>query len=62
VHPHIWRHTFAHNWLDAGGAEGDLMVLMGWDSPEMLRLYGASARGARARRAYDRVVEQMPQL
>lgn len=55
IHPHLFRHTFSHNWLDAGGAEGDLMELNGWDSPQMLRHYGASARGARARRAYDRV-------
>lgn len=55
IHPHILRHSFAHHWLDKGGAEGDLMELAGWDSPQMLRLYGASARGARARRAYDRV-------
>lgn len=55
LHPHLFRHTFAHRWLDAGGAEGDLMELAGWDSPAMLRYYGRSARGARARRAYDRV-------
>jgi integrase/recombinase XerD len=55
VHPHMFRHTFAHNWLDNGGAEGDLMELAGWDSPQMLRHYGRSARSARARRAYDRV-------
>lgn len=55
IHPHLFRHTFAHRWLDAGGAEGDLMELLGWTSPQMLRHYGASARGARARRAYDRV-------
>jgi len=55
IHPHLFRHTFSHNWLDAGGAEGDLMELNGWESPQMLRHYGASARAARARRAYDRV-------
>ena len=55
IHPHLFRHTFAHRWLDAGGAEGDLMELAGWDSPQMLRHYGASARASRARRAYDRV-------
>lgn len=55
VHPHLFRHTFSHRYLDAGGAEGDLMELAGWDSPQMLRHYGSSARGARARRAYDRV-------
>ncbi|MFY1595589.1 tyrosine-type recombinase/integrase [Micromonospora sp. WMMD737] len=55
IHPHLFRHTFTHNWLDEGGAEGDLMELNGWESPQMLRHYGSSARGARARRAYDRV-------
>ncbi|MEV6693344.1 tyrosine-type recombinase/integrase [Micromonospora sp. NPDC051196] len=55
IHPHLLRHTWAHRWLDAGGAEGDLMALAGWDSPQMLRHYGRSARNARARRAYDRV-------
>lgn len=55
LHPHMFRHTFSHRWLDAGGAEGDLMELCGWDSPQMLRHYGASARAARARRAYDRI-------
>jgi hypothetical protein len=39
--------------LDRGGPEGDLMELNGWDSPRMLRRYGASAR---ARRAYDRIM------
>jgi site-specific recombinase XerD len=55
IHPHLFRHTFSHNWLDSGGAEGDLMELNGWESQQMLRHYGASARGARARRAYDRI-------
>jgi integrase/recombinase XerD len=55
LHPHMFRHTFSHNWLDNGGAEGDLMELNGWDSPQMLRRYGASARAARAQRAYDRI-------
>jgi site-specific recombinase XerD len=55
IHPHLFRHTFAHRWLDNGGAEGDLMELAGWDSAAMLRVYGRSARSARAGRAYDRV-------
>lgn len=55
IFPHQFRHNFSHRWLDAGGAEGDLMELNGWDSPQMLRRYGRSARSARARRAYDRV-------
>ena len=42
---------------DRGGAEGDLMELNGWTSPQMLRRYGASARGARARHSYDRIMD-----
>jgi len=46
--------------LDHGGAEGDLMELNGWTSPQMLWLYGASARSARARRTYDRIMDTSP--
>ena len=60
VFPHRFRHHFSHTWLDRGGAEGDLMELNGWTSPQMLRRYGASARSARARRSYDRVMEEAP--
>lgn len=56
VNPHRFRHHFSHTWLDRGGAEGDLMELNGWDSPQMLRRYGRSAASARARRGYDRVM------
>ena len=31
-----------------------------WSSPQMLRRYGASARSARARRTYDRVMQDRP--
>jgi site-specific recombinase XerD len=51
VHPHQFRHTFAHEWLDNGGNEGDLMAIAGWRSRSMLSRYGASAAVARARRA-----------
>jgi site-specific recombinase XerD len=57
---HRFRHHFSHTWLDRGGAEGDLMELNGWSSPQMLRLYGASARSARARRTYDRIMTDRP--
>ena len=53
AYPHRFRHHFSHTWLDRGGAERDLMELNGWTSPQMLTRYGASARGARARRSYD---------
>ena len=32
------------------------MELNGWTSPQMLRRCGASARSARARRTYDRIM------
>ena len=38
------------------------MELNGWASPQMLRRYGASARSARARRTYDRIMEDTPDL
>jgi integrase/recombinase XerD len=58
--PHRFRHHFSHTWLDRGGAEGDLMELNGWSSPQMLRRYGASARSARAHRTYDRIMTGRP--
>jgi integrase len=60
VFPHRFRHHFSHTWLDRGGAEGDLMELNGWTSPQMLCRYGASARSARARRTYDRIMNDIP--
>jgi integrase len=35
VHPHQFRHTFAHDWLATGGQEHDLARLAGWRSREM---------------------------
>ena len=35
------------------------MELNGWASPQMLEWYGGSARGARARRSYDRIMDQL---
>lgn len=36
IHPHQFRHTFAHTWLAQGGNEGDLVRLTGWSSRDML--------------------------
>ena len=60
VYPHRFRHHFSHTWLERGGAERDLMELNGWTSPQMLARYGASARSARARRTYDRIMDDSP--
>ncbi len=50
LHPHQFRHTFAHAWLAAGGAEGDLMRLAGWRSRQMLSRYVVAGRRGSGRR------------
>lgn len=56
VHPHLFRHGFANDWLAAGGQEGDLAALAGWTpGSRMLYRYAAAQREDRARDAHKRL-------
>ncbi|MGW1183004.1 tyrosine-type recombinase/integrase [Streptomyces drozdowiczii] len=55
LHPHQFRHTFAHMWKLNNGNEDDLMRITGWRSRQMLSRYGASAGSERARLAHKRI-------
>jgi len=55
VHPHQFRHTFAHQWRKAGGSEEDLMRLGGWRSREVMARYGESLAVERAADAHKRL-------
>jgi site-specific recombinase XerC len=56
LHPHALRHSWAAAFRQAGGSEGDLLVLGGWRSRAQLDRYGkatAQERAAEAARRYS---------
>ncbi|MFH8792269.1 tyrosine-type recombinase/integrase [Streptomyces sp. NPDC017941] len=55
IHPHQFRHTFAHMWLAAGGNETDLMRITGWKSRAMVDRYARSAGAERAREQHRKL-------
>ena len=55
LHAHMFRHWYAHAMLAAGHQEGDVMVLAGWRSREMLARYGRQLRADRALEASRRL-------
>lgn len=55
LHPHVFRHTFAHNLKAAGVATEDVMLLGGWRDPATLARYGRGAAAERALAAYQHV-------
>ena len=55
IHPHQFRHGFAHQWKEEGGSDEDLMRLMGWRSDQMLRRYGSALADERAIQARKRL-------
>jgi integrase len=57
INPHRFRHTFAHKAKALDMSDGDLMAIAGWQSPQMLHRYGASAAAERARAAHRRIFE-----
>jgi len=55
LHPHQFRHHFAHAWLVQAGAESELMALAGWRSRAMLSRYAATTVAERAAESHRRL-------
>lgn len=55
VNAHMWRHLWARSFLRDGGDRGNLKVLGGWRSNEMVEHYTSEDEADRALEAYDRL-------
>jgi integrase len=55
LHPHLFRHTFAHDFLRRGGSEGDLMQQTGWKDRAMVSHYSGALASERAQEAARRL-------
>ena len=55
LHPHLFRHRYAHEALSSGMQEGEVMALAGWRTRDMLSRYAKSAESDRAIAAARRV-------
>jgi site-specific recombinase XerD len=55
LHPHVFRHSWAHAMKTALATDEDVMTLAGWRSRQMLSRYGASAASERALETHKRL-------
>lgn len=55
VNAHMWRHLWARSFVKDGGDRGDLKILGGWESNEMVEHYADGDAADRALEAYDRL-------
>lgn len=55
INPHAWRHTYAHNFLEAGGQTPSLIASAGWENSRMVDRYTKADRNSRAINEHKRL-------